>query len=146
MNGEVSPMLWYVLIVGFILAGTLGGVFAGVLSHRQKMKALDILRMYAEKGVEPPAGIVDPLARQLFEAPAKAAAATEAQAAAATAGVHLGQFVGGMFAAALCGGVAWWVSKANGPEWLFYAAAVVAVAAGAGAVARLVAAIVTYGK
>jgi hypothetical protein len=146
MNGEVPPMLWYLFWVGFILCALLGGIFGGLVSHRQRMKALEILRMYAERGVEPPPGIVEPLARQIFETQNAAAPKTAAQVAAVTASVHLGQFVGSMFAAALCGGVAWWASDGRGPEWLFYAATVVAIAAAAGGVARLVAAVVTHAK
>jgi hypothetical protein len=119
------------------------GIFwGGFNQHRLNLKILDILRMYAEKGIEPPPAVMEQLTKQL--SPPKA---EQAKQSATKAGVLLGKFVGGITAAGLTGGVAWWwFAEAREPEWIGYAAVVVTIGAVAGAVSQLIAAIVTPEK
>lgn len=148
MDGKLPEIYWYAFWIGFVLISFGGMVFGGVLQHRRNMKALDILKMYAEKGIDPPPAAYEALGQSLD--PAKAKAATPegraAGAAATNAAIHLGQFVGSVFAAGLTGGIAWWAAEGRGPEWLFYGGVIVTIACLAGAVARLVAVIATREK
>jgi hypothetical protein len=110
------------------------------------MKALDILRMYAEKGIDPPPAVFEALARQSLDPPKAQEAKTAGQQAGVTAGIRLGNFVGSMFAAGMTGGLAWWAAENKAPEWLFYGAVIVTIACVAGAVAHLATVVFTFRK
>ena len=50
-------MLWYLLLAG-LAVGMFGAIFTdAALRHRRYMKALEVLRSYADKGIEPPAAV-----------------------------------------------------------------------------------------
>lgn len=142
MEGKLPEIYWYVFWVGFVLIAFAGMIWGGRNTHKINMKTLEILRIYAEKGIEPPPSIMEPLTRQLLD-PHKQQAKQQATRQA----ILLGQFAGGISAAAVTGGIGWWwASEKYEPAWVVYAAAVVAIAAVAGAVSRLIAAIVTHDK
>lgn len=142
MSEHVPEVLWFGFAV-FAFVGMMGGLtWGGYLQHRQRMKALEILRLYAEKNVEPPAAILEPLAREIFETP-EARAAT---AAARKASRHMARFFGEILAAAAAAGIAWWRMQAGGPDWLVYAAGIFAIIFVAGAIARLIATFVSREK
>ncbi len=144
MDGKLPEIYWYVFWIGFVIISFGGMIFGGILAHRARLKELDILRTYAEKGVEPPPAIVEALSGQAQQH--KAAAKQASEQAAVRASVHLSHFVGSLFAAGLTGGLAWWASEGRAPEWLFYGAVIVTIACVAGAAARLVAVITTPAK
>jgi hypothetical protein len=144
MEGKLPEIYWYVFWVGFVIISFGAMTFGGILAHRARLRELDILKSYAEKGIEPPPAVLEALAGP--ERQRKTAAKAEGVQAGVGAGVHLGQFVGSMFAAGLTGGVAWWAAEGRAPEWLFYGAVIVTIACVAGAVARLVAVIATREK
>jgi len=142
MEGKLPEIYWYVFWVGCVLLSALGMWWGGRNTHNVNMKILEIMRMYAEKGIEPPASVMEPLTRQLLD-PHKQQAKQQATRQA----ILLGQFAGGISAAAVTGGIGWWwASEKYEPTWVVYAAGIVAIAAVAGAVSRLIAAIVTHDK
>jgi hypothetical protein len=142
MEGKLPEIYWYVFWC-LMVRHRCGGVFwGGFNTHKLHMKTLEILRMYAEKGVEPPPSIMEPLTRQILD-PHKQKAKEQATRQA----ILLGKFAGGMSAAAVTGGIGWWwASEKYEPTWIVYAAGIVAIAAAAGAVSQLIAAIVTRDK
>ena len=64
VSGQIPPILWFLFWVG-LSVGVLGfGFFMAIIIHRGHMKTLEILRLYAEKGIEPPPAVVEMLTRQ----------------------------------------------------------------------------------
>jgi hypothetical protein len=64
------------------------------------MKALEILRGYAEKGIEPPPAMLEMLTGQMGE--------TEAAQAGREIGKRAANFTGLLVSACVAGGIAWW--------------------------------------
>ena len=108
MSGGVPPMFWFLFWVGLSVGVLSFGFFMAIIIHRGNMKALEVLRTYAEKGIEPPPAIVEMLTRQIGE--------TEAKRAARETGTKAGNFTGMVAAACAAGGIAWWRLGAGGPQ------------------------------
>ena len=89
MSSEVPPMFWFLFWVGPSVGVLSFGFFMAIIIHRGNMKALEILRAYAEKGIEPPPAVVELLTRQMgdeasaAEANARLTALTQGGSAAA---------------------------------------------------------------
>ena len=132
MAGPVPPILWYLLCV---VAFAVFPLVMVVAIHRHRMKALELLRFYAEKGVEPPPLVTDLLMKQISDSSEKWKSTTRGSLL-HTFGIHL-------FIACWAGGIAWWRIDAGGPNWAVYAAVVSAVFFGVHAFALLVAALKT---
>ena len=116
MSGSVPPMLWYLLaFLGFAVF-PLSMVWA---IHRHKMKVLEILRSYAEKGIEPPAAVTEVLLKQGGE-PAPKWKSTPRGSLLNTFGIHL-------WIAVIWGCVAWWRIDTVSPRWPIYIAVGAAV-------------------
>jgi hypothetical protein len=111
MSGSVPPILWYFL--GVVALGIFPLAMVATI-HRQKMKALEILRSYAEKGGEPPAAITELLLKQIAE-PEPKWKSTPRGSLLHTFGVHL-------FIAVWAGVIAWWRIDAGPPRVAIYAA------------------------
>jgi hypothetical protein len=109
-----------------------------IIIHRGNMKALEILRAYAEKGIEPPPRVVEMLTRQMSDAGA-AQAGREI-------GKKAGNFTGLVVSACVAGGIAWWRMDAGGPQWVVYLFALIAVFWGVRAIVYLFAALATSEK
>jgi hypothetical protein len=145
MEGKLPEIYWYLFWVGFVLISFGGMIFGGILRHRARLKELDILRSYAEKGIEPPPAVLDALTTP-HDLPKAQAARTAGQQAGVTAGIRLGNFVGSLVGAGMTGGLAWWAAEARAPEWLFYGAVIVTIACVAGAVTHLATVVFTFRK
>lgn len=132
MTGQVAPMLWYLLCAVVFTVFPWSMVFT---IHRQRMKALEILRIYAEKGIEPPPGIAEPLMRTINPETHKRARPERSR--------QFERFAYCLFTASAAAGVAWWwrADMSGGWAWIFWIAAIVACSHAAGAVASLVAAL-----
>lgn len=101
------------------------------LVFRGRMRALDVLRAYAERGEEPPASVIDAVQGQPRPAPAKPQ----------TRGGHLAHAAGSAIFAVGLAGLAWWRISAFGETGggvgvallaaLFFAASVAARLVGA---------------
>ncbi len=111
MSGSVPPILWYLLAFLALAVFPLSMVWA---IHRQKMKALEILRFYAEKGGEPPAAVSELILRQVAP-PEQKWKSTPRGALLNTFGVHL-------WIACLWGCIAWWRIEVGPPRWTVYVA------------------------
>lgn len=142
MNGSVAPILWYLFWVALATAMIVGVFIGGHKAHHQRMTALNILKSYAEKGVEPPATMVDLLLES--SQPQREARSSEKAVAEAT---HRASQPGGwlslLFMAGVMAGLAWWRIDAGGPQWAIYVTVTGAAVLGAGAIGTLIASIVT---
>ena len=138
MNGHLPDIYWYVF---FAIAITLTiGIFAylGTLEHRRRMRALDILRMYAEKGEEPPALISERLAEQILD-PEKSPSLAQKRRGALMQG-----FMGLVYSGCATAGIAWWLHDAGGPHWAYIFMACGTAFFGISAAGMLLGAIATY--
>jgi hypothetical protein len=135
MSGEVPPMLWFLFWVGLSVGVLSFGFFMAIIIHRGNMKSLEILRSYAEKGIEPPPAIVEMLTRQMGD--------TEAGEAGREIGKKAGNFTGLVASACVAGGIAWWRMNAGGPQWVVYLFAASAVFFGVRAIMYLLTAFTT---
>jgi hypothetical protein len=111
MSGSVPPILWYLLAFLAFAVFPLTMVWA---IHRHKMKVLEILRSYAEKGIEPPAAVTEVLLRQSAD-PGQKWKSTPRGSLLNTFGIHL-------WIACIFGCIAWWRLDAGNPRWLIYIA------------------------
>jgi len=109
---QVPPMLWFLFWVGLSVGVLSFGFFMAIIIHRGNMKALEVLRTYAEKGVEPPPAVVAMLTKQMSE--------TEGARAGREIGAKAGNFTGLLVAACVAGGIAWWRTNEGGPQWAIY--------------------------
>ena len=138
MEGDVPEMLWYLLAVAFVLFAMIGPIWFGLFGiYRHNTRLLSILRIYAERGEDPPAAVLEALKppndqQKWGEWPART-----------SRGAQLQQFVHGVTFAAVAAAIAWWRTDAGGPQWLIYLAAIAAIVIGAGAIGRLIAALAT---
>jgi hypothetical protein len=136
MSGQVPEMLWYLFWVALALAMVAWVWAMTILTYRGRMRALEILRIYAEKGEEPPPSVAEPLLRQLSEAGQARRASARAQ--------RLSQLVSSLFIAGAAGAIAWWRLSATGrADLAFYLAVAIAVTCAAGSVGQLAAVILS---
>src|SRR5215470_16623051 len=119
MSGPVPPVLWFLFWVGLSVGVLSFGFFMAIIIHRGNMKALEVLRTYAEKGIEPPPAVVEMLTRQMGD--------TDAPQAGREFGKKAGNFTGLLVAACVAGGIAWWRMDEGGPQWVVYLFAISAV-------------------
>jgi hypothetical protein len=138
MSSQVPPIFWFLFWVGLAVGVLSFGFFMAIVIHRANMKALEVLRAYADKGIEPPPAIVEILTRQMGE--------TEAAHAGREIGKKAGNFTGLLVAACVADGIAWWRMNAGGPQWVVYLFAISAVFWGARAIWFLLAAFTTSEK
>jgi hypothetical protein len=132
MSGEVPPILWFVFWVGLSVGLLSFGFFMAIIIHRGNMKALEILRFYAEKGMEPPPAVFEMLNRQM--------GGTDGERAGKEVGRKAGNFAGLVIAACIPGAIAWWRMDNGGPQWVIYLCAVIAMFWAVRAISYLIAA------
>src|SRR5215467_7036909 len=138
MSSQVPLMLWFLFWVGLSVGVLSFGFFMAIIIHRGNMKALEVLRAYAEKGIEPPPAVVEMLTMQMGE--------TESARAGREIGKKAGNFTGLLVAACVAGGIAWWRMNEGGPQWVVYLFAISAVFWGVRAIWFLLAALTTSEK
>lgn len=133
--GEVPGIYWFVFWCAVVVISFTMAWLGGRAAHQQKMKALEILRIYAERGVEPPASVAGPILNAMDveaheERKWKSRKPDNPAAPDALPFVFIG--LGGL-------AVAWWRGSQGGqPEWVFYGAIMVAVFFGGGGIAGLI--------
>ena len=135
MNGDVPEIYWYVFWVGLAIVVEAFGFYMATIIHRRNMKVLDLLKSYAEKGIEPPAAVAELLSEQVSD-PGRAWKSS-------ARGARLERFIGFLFTGCVIGGVAWWLVEAAGPQWAVYSAVTAAVFFSVGAIGFLLIAVVT---
>jgi hypothetical protein len=135
MSGEVPEIYWYVFWVGLAVAVEAFGFYMAFIIHRRNMRVLELLRSYAEKGLEPPPAVAELLNEQVRD-PGRAWTSS-------ARGARLQRFIGFLFTGCVIGGVAWWLIESAGPPWAVYPAVSAALFFSIGAIGFLLTAIVT---
>lgn len=138
MDGKLPEIYWYVFWVGFVFASFGFMMWAGRGEHERRHKALDILRIYAEKGAEPPPAVMDQLVSQANAD--RASGPTQGGRAALMRG-----FIGFLFSACVASGLHYWFAE-DGPRWAVIASQAAMAFFGFGAFGMLLAALVTREK
>jgi hypothetical protein len=111
----MPEIYWYLFWVGLVLILTGLFIWGGVVAQRRSLEVLEILRSYADKGVEPPPALAEQLAKHVFSPPAGAKADRMSRAA------LLRGFLGALFTACVAWGVSEWIAKQGGAGWALYA-------------------------
>jgi hypothetical protein len=141
MEGKLPEIYWYIFWIFLVIIMFGSAYMAGRGGHQARMKALDILKMYAEKGGEPPPAMMEQLTRQALEPGQPNAPKKEGSRAALIQG-----FIGFLFAACFAWGVGWWVKDSGGPQWGFIASQAATAFFGFGSFGFIVAALFTRDK
>jgi hypothetical protein len=115
MDGKLPEIYWYLFWIGLVLIAFGSAYMAGRGGHQARMKALDILKMYAEKGAEPPPAMMEQLARQALEPQQGGTPKQEGR------GALIRGFIGFVFTACVSYAVTMWLTDANAPNWAIYA-------------------------
>jgi hypothetical protein len=110
MHDKLPQIYWYLFWIGFVILAFRMAYLGGKHGFDAKMKALEILKMYAEKGAEPPQGLVEQLTDKAFQ---------RAPAPAGREGSHgfLHAFVGFLFMACASWGVHEWLTGHSQNAW-----------------------------
>jgi hypothetical protein len=134
-GGEVPELYWYLFWVGLAVVVEAFGFYMASIIHRRNMKVLDVLKSYADKGMEPPTQVARLLSEQTRD-PGR-------EWSASPRGARLQRFVAFLFTACVVGSVAWWLVDAAGPSWAVYPTVSATVFFSVGALGFLVTAVVT---
>jgi hypothetical protein len=135
MNTELPEIYWYLFWVALAIVVEAFGFYMATIIHRKNMRVLDLLKSYADKGMEPPPAVAELLNKQVDD-PGRAARATPR-------GARLEQFTGFLFTGCVIGGVAWWLVESAGPAWALYPTVSAAVFFSVGALGYLITAVVS---
>jgi hypothetical protein len=63
MSGELPEIYWFLFWVGVLAFVVVFGLSMMAVIFRRNMKALALLKLYAEKGIEPPPTLAELLAK-----------------------------------------------------------------------------------
>jgi hypothetical protein len=138
-NPDSGMLLTIAIIVTVFTFGAVIAISVTWLQNRPKMKAIEVLKAYAERGEEPPAGVAEAVAKINWPFPAPPAPHV------ATRGEHLQHVAGSLGLALGALAVIWWQAPTqhDHPGWLLITAVFVAIFFTASAAARIVAALTT---
>lgn len=134
MEGKLPEIFWYLFWIGFVLLAFRLAYLGGKAGFDARMRALDILKIYAEKGAEPPPAVMDELTKQAFE-PAP-------QSRKGEVGGLLMTFSSFLFLACVTWGVREWLEGRDVSSWVPIAATAGLLFFGIGALGFLLAALV----
>jgi hypothetical protein len=140
MNGAVPEIFWFVFIAAAVVSTIASITYGLTLEHRRRMRALDILKMYAENGAEPPPLITERLAEQILE-PEKSPSLSQKRRGALMQG-----FMGLLYSGCATYGIAWWLTESGGPLWAIIVMYCGTAFFGIGAAGMLLGALVTYSR
>jgi hypothetical protein len=131
-----------ILLIVFT-AGTIIPIGITWLQQRTKTKAIEVLKIYAEKGQEPPASVLEAVNRINWPFPPGAAPPAPRPWSEMSRSEHLSHLAGSWGLAVGSGLVIWWLTSSPQPrlEWLLITAIFTAVFFTAAGAARLVAAL-----
>jgi len=145
MTENLPALYWY----AFWLVGLLGFLayqfLAVALKHRRNMKALEVLKQYAEHGQEPPSVIAEQLAGQILnsgDATVKKRGASPAE----RRDELVKLFIGFLFSACLAWALNLWLVDADAARWAIYASEAARAFFGFGSFGLLLAAVLTRGS
>lgn len=113
------------------------------LGHRAKVKAIELLKWYAEKGLEPPAGLVEAISSIGKSSSPPPSPPVVLQPPRPTRAGHLSHVASNVVLAFGAAGIVWWraLQPHQNPDALMLVAIIFAVFFTAGAASRLVAAL-----
>jgi hypothetical protein len=120
-----SAQVTLVVLAMILLPGAIIAPIMAWLNHR---RTVDVLKVYAERGQAPPAGVLDAVGQ--FGKPP--------QPPRPSRGERVAQFVGSLILAIGGAGVAWWLAQTPGTALFALFAAIFVVACLGGGVAQLV--------
>jgi hypothetical protein len=140
MTSQVPEMYWYLFWIGVLVCSIAFGLYVATMTHRRNMKALEILKTYADKGIEPPASVAEQLTSQLLDSNSGRAAKHRDR------GELLRSSIGFLFTACVTGGLHYWLLDAGGPSWAIHASKAAMAFFGFGAFGLLIAALVFRDK
>lgn len=112
MEDKLPEIYWYVFWIGLVIVSFTMAYLGGKAEHETRHKALDILKIYAEKGGEPPPAMLDRLTRT----PEERKATDRGGRAALIQG-----FIGFLFMACLMAGLHTWLLTWPEPNWAVFA-------------------------
>jgi hypothetical protein len=141
MNFEGAFLAWTALaiFIPLALSVVIPGVYRTWAEHRSRTKALDVLRVYAEKGQEPPASVTAAIGAVTSTATPFNTVAPAPVFSKPTRATHLSHLAGSLVIALGAVGIAWWRMPANGePGPLVIWAVVIAIFFAGSVAARLV--------
>lgn len=134
MDGKLPEIFWYLFWIGFVILAFRMAYLGGKSGYDTRMKALDILRTYADKGTEPPPAMMSELTKQAFEHSSAPKADSQASL--------LMTFVSFLFMACVSWGVRTWLQgHAEASSWAPVAASAALAFFGFGAFGFLLAAL-----
>jgi len=134
MHGELPEIYWYLFWIGFVILAFRMAYLGGKHGFDTRMKAIEILRMYAEKGAEPPPAVMDQLAKQAFEEPGGSKQGSSTGS--------LMMFLSMLFMACVAWGIRAWAQNQHVEAWIPIAATAALAFFGIGAAGFLLAAFV----
>jgi hypothetical protein len=134
--GMINTIIVLVLVFGAGIVIPVGIVW---IQSRTKLKAIEILKIYAEKGQEPPASVLDAVHRVNWPPGVPAPLPPRPP----TRGEHLSHVAGSVVLATGAAGVAWWRNQLGDHGALMIVMIIIAVFFAGAAAARLVAALTT---
>jgi hypothetical protein len=132
-----------ILLIVFT-AGTIIPIGVTWLQQRTKIRSIEVLKIYAEKGHEPPASVLEAVNRISWPFPTNTPPPPKPMRD-QSRGEHLSHLAGSWSLAIGSGFVIWWLAHDPQPrlEWLFITAIFTAIFFTAAGAARLVAALTT---
>jgi hypothetical protein len=135
MHDKLPEIFWYLFWIGLVILAFRMAYLGGKAGFEVRMRALDILKSYAEKGTEPPPAMMEQLAVQAFEN--KPAASNEIP----RSGLLM-FFVGWLFMACAAWGLRAWLLSHGGADWAVIATTASMAFFGIGGLGFLLAALV----
>jgi hypothetical protein len=139
MEGKLPEIYWFAFWVGVVAVSFFMAYLGGRAEHTIRQKALDILKIYAEKGGEPPPAMLDKLTRSTHDR--QAPDGPKDGRAALIQG-----FAGFLFMACVSGGLHYWLVDSDGPRWAVFATQAAMAFFGFGSAGFLLAAVFTREK
>lgn len=140
MTAQLPELYWYLFWVAALVLAIVFGLYVATITHRRNMKALEVLKTYAEKGMEPPAPVADLLTRQLLDSQAGTAVKFRDRAE------LLRAFIGFLFSACVIGAIHFWLVDAQAPSWAIHSSRAAMAFFGFGAFGLLLATLLTRQK
>jgi hypothetical protein len=139
-EGEFLVWMAAAVFIPLALGVSIPGVYRTWVDYRWRSQALDVLRVYAEKGQEPPASVTSAIGTfASTRTPFIATASPAAAATRTTRETHLAHVAGSVVCGLGAAGIAWWRMPNSGPPGALVMWAVVFAIFFAGSVAaRLV--------
>jgi len=138
MGEQLPAVYWYLFWAALAIGLMAFGFFDVAMRHRRNIKALEVLRTYAEKGGEPPPAIAEQLTKQILDSKGAANASPQRRR-----DELLGLFIGFVFMASVAAGLHAWLVDTDGARWAVHASSAARAFFGFGAFGFLLATLVT---